>query len=162
MLAKHPHNGAALSPEADKFLAAAITEFNVKQQTLAEKWRFAGFEQWAYDPDTGALNLEFADQATLVADGQLLGTYSIVDKTFEWAWNSPHFSVAITKKSARVREVGRRLGISYLQAGIIPIPDEAFLSYVCAIGLKASDSTGMFRGDGDVQPMIMVSDLRWA
>jgi uncharacterized protein DUF6882 len=162
MFAKRSHDGAELSPEADTFLAAAIMEFNAKQQALTKTWRFAAFEQWAYDPDTGVLNLEFADKATLVADGQLLGTFSVADNTFEWAWSRPHFGATITKESARVKELGRRLGISYLQAGIIPIPDEAFMSYVCAIGLKASDSAGMFRGDGDVQPMIMVKNLRWA
>lgn len=161
MRSKRSHDDAELSPEADKFLAAAITEFNGKQQALTQTWRIAAFEQWGYDPETGVLTLEFADKAALVADGQLLGTFSAADNTFEWAWNSPHFGAAITKDSARVKALGRELGISYMQTGMIPIPHEAFLSYVCAIGVKASDSAGMFRGDGDVQPMIMLKNLRW-
>jgi hypothetical protein len=49
-----------------------------------------------------------------------------------------------------------------MQAGMIPVPDDVYLSYLCAIGLKATHSVGMFRGiEGDVHPIIMVKNLRW-
>ena len=44
---------------------------------------------------------------------------------------------------------------------MIPMPAEVYFSYICAIGLKASDSLGMFRGsEGDVHPLIMVKNPR--
>ena len=151
-----------LSPEADRFLAEATKEFNAKQDVLMKEWRFDSFEGWSYDAETGVLALEFSDGKSLVADGQLLGTFSVSDNTFEWAWNSPHFNDTITRDSKLVKDVGKKLQISYTQVGMLPIPGEAFLSYICAIGLKGSDSLGMFRGHDDVvHPLIMIKNPRW-
>ncbi|MEX2154709.1 MAG: DUF6882 domain-containing protein [Gemmatimonadaceae bacterium] len=151
-----------LSPEADTFLAEATKEFNAKQDLLTKEWRFDSFDQWSYDAEHGVLKLGFSDGKSLVAEGQLLGTFSVSDSSFEWAWNSPHFNDTITRDSKLVKGVGKKLAISYTQVGMIPIPGEAFLSYICAIGLKASESLGMFRGTEDVvHPLIMIKNPRW-
>jgi uncharacterized protein DUF6882 len=151
-----------LSPAADKFLGEATKEFNAKQDVLKKEWRFDSYEQWSYDSENGLLTLEFSDAKALTADGQLLGTYSASEGSFEWAWNSPHFNDIITRDSKLVKSVGKNLSISYTQVGIIPVPGELFLSYICAIGLKGSQSLGMFRGsEEDVHPMIMVKNPRW-
>jgi hypothetical protein len=155
--------GAQLTAEADEFLGEATREFNAKQRSLGDQWRFTCYKQWSYDPAEGLLKLEYADGSQLLADGQLLGTYCISDRSFEWAWNNPRFSSAITRDSRLVKALGERFDISYLQAGMIPVPDDVYLSFICAIGLKATHSVGMFRGrEGDVHPIIMVKNLRWA
>ena len=156
--------GAALSPDADQFLAEATAQFNAAQKQLDEQWRLPGYERWEYDPGTGVLELSYADGSTLLANGQLLGTYSVSGRTFEWAWNSPHFRKSpIAAASREVKAVGQRLGISYVVAGMIPVPTEVALSYVCAIVLKASGAAGVFRGtEGDVHPLLLLSDLRRA
>jgi hypothetical protein len=61
-----------------------------------------------------------------------------------------------------VKDEGSKLGLDHTQAGVLPIPGEAFLSYVCAIGLKVNASAGMFRAGeaDDVQALIMMKDLR--
>ena len=152
-----------LSQDANNFLEKATMEFDAKQTDLENNWRFSTYTQWSYDPSLGLLKLEYSDGSSLLADGQLLGTFCVSDKTFEWAWNNSNFDIAIIKDSKNVKVVGEKLGITYLQVGMIPLPDEVFLSYVCAIGLKVSDSVGMFRGsEGDVHPMIMIKNLRWA
>ena len=153
---------AALSPEADRFLAEATAQFNATQKQLDEQWQLPGYERWEYDPGTGMLELSYADGSKLFANGQLLGTYCVADRTFEWAWNSPHFRKSpIAAASREARAVGQRLGIAYLVEGMIPVPTEVALSYVCAIGLKASGAAGVFRGtEGDVHPLLLLSDLR--
>lgn len=154
---------APLSPEADAFLADATGEFNLKQQVLDQDWRFSSYIQWGFDAQHGVLTLNYADGAQLLADGQLLGTFCISDSSFEWAWNNPRFSTAIVRDSRMVRETGVKFDISYLKAGLIPVPDDVYLSYLSAIGIKATGSAGIFRGSGgDVQPLIAVKNLRWA
>jgi hypothetical protein len=153
---------AALSPEADQFLAEATREFNAAQKRLDDEWQLPGYERWEYDPASGVLELTYADGSKLFANGQLLGTHCVADRTFEWAWNSPHFRKApIAAASREVKALGRRLGISYLVRGMIPVPTEVALSYVCAIALKATGASGLFRGaEGDVHPLLLLTDLR--
>jgi hypothetical protein len=50
-----------------------------------------------------------------------------------------------------------------MRDSMIPAPDDDYLSYICAIGLKATHSVEMFRGmEGDFHPIIIGKNLRWA
>jgi len=73
---------APLTAEADEFLAEATREFDAKQRSLEDQWRFTRYKRWSYDPAKGLLKLEYADGSQLLADGQLLGTYCISDRSF--------------------------------------------------------------------------------
>jgi hypothetical protein len=152
---------APLSPEADQFLAAATAEFNTKQEALRQKWRFDDCEEWAYDQIGGVLRLTFNDGTAFLADGQILGSYSASDSSWEWAWNNPHVDPAMARDSEAVKALGQRLGIEYLQAGMIPVPGDDFLSYLCAIGIKATDSIGVYRGSaGHIEVFITLKNPR--
>ncbi len=153
---------APLSPEADKFLGTATEEFNKKQDALRREWRFDSYKEWRYDQFSGILELDFKDGAQFNADGQILGSYSSGDHSWEWAWNNPNVEAAMTRDSQLVKQLGERLGISYLVAGMVPVPSEVFASYLCAIGIKATDSIGVFRGKaGPIDVMITLKNARW-
>ena len=126
-------------------------------------WRFGEHKQWGFDQESGILKLEFADGAELHFDGQILGSYSPAQRSWEWAWNNPWVEAAMAKDSQRVKQLGEKLGIAYLQAGMVPLPDGEFVSYLCSIGLKATDSVGVYRGKCDpVDVMILLKKPRWA
>ena len=153
---------APLSPEADKYLGEATAEFNKKQEALRRDWRFDDYKQWGYDQFSGILKLDFADGAEFCADGQILGSYLAARQSWEWAWNNPNVEAPMTRDSQLVKQVGERLGISYLVAGMVPAPTEEFVSYLCAIGIKATDSIGVFRGAaGPVAVMLTLKNARW-
>ena len=154
---------APLSPEADAFLAAATAEFNAKQEELNRHWRFDQAQQWGFDQESGLLKLEFADGAELHFDGQLLGSYSAGQSSWEWAWNNPWVEPAMSRDCRLVKEAGEKYDIDYLQAGLIPLPDGQFVSYLSAIGLKATDSIGAYRGAcNPVDVVILLRNPRWA
>jgi hypothetical protein len=154
---------APMSPEADKFLSEATAEFNAKQASLRNDWRFDSYKKWGYDQFGGVLKLDFEDGAQFCADGQILGSYVASKLSWEWAWNNPNVEDAMKKDSLVVKQVGERLGISYLVTGMIPAPTEEFVSFLCAIGMKATDSIGVFRGNaGSVAVMITLKNPRWA
>lgn len=154
---------APLSPEADKFLADATAEFNAKQEALRRDWRFGKAKQWGYDQVSGILKLDFEDGAQFQADGQILGSYSASGGSWEWAWNNPHVAAVMARDSKMVKQVGERLGISYLVAPMIPVPGEEFAAYLAAIGVKATDSIGVYRGNaGPIDVFITLQNARWA
>ena len=152
---------APLSPEADKFLGEANREFNGKQESLHRDWRFGEEAEWNYDQSTGLLSLKFADGASIEADGQILGSYSTTEGSWEWAWNNPHVSPEVSRDSKTVKAAGDRFGVAYMQLGKIPVPGPEMVSYLCAIGLKASASAGIYEGEaGPIKVMIMLKNLR--
>lgn len=153
---------APLSPEADQFLREAIQEFNRKQAALQKDWRFDSYQEWRYDQLSGVLRLMFKDGAEFNADGQALGSYSPGDHSWEWAWNNPHVEAAMARDSQLVKQAGERLGISYLVAGMIPVSADVVPTFLCAIGAKATDSVGVFRGQaGPIEVMLTLKNPRW-
>jgi len=154
---------APLSPEADKFLAEATEEFNAKQEALDRDWHFDDYKQWGFDQLSAVFRLEFADGTEFQADGQILGSYSAANRSWEWAWHNPYVNPSIARDSKAVKELGERLGLSYTAAGMIPVPAEEFVSYLCAIGLKATGSFGLFRGTaGPIDVIILLKNPRMA
>src|SRR5204863_6511 len=114
-----------------------------------------------YDQHTGVLKLDFPDGAPFEADGQILGSYSPSAKTWEYAWNNPHVDPKVARDSHSVKKLGDRLGIPYMQLGAFPLPGPEIVSYLCAIGLKATDSFGIYEGEaGPVVVMIMLKNPR--
>jgi hypothetical protein len=153
---------APLSPEADKFLGIAMAEFNAKQEALRRDWRFGSATRWAYDPPSGIFTLEFADGAQFTADGQLLGSFSAESFSWEWAWNNPNLEPAATRDSILVKQLGDRLTVAYLIVGMVPIPGDLWVSYLSAIGIKATNSVGAYRGKaGNIEAVITLKNPRW-
>jgi hypothetical protein len=140
------NDDGALSPEADQWLAAALAEYNSKLDVMKRDWGFDSFDRWAFDPVTKIFTLQFADGTEFEADGQLLGTYCPGDSSWEWAWNNPNVETHIAVPGDKLKEIGQRLGISYLTAGKVPVPTREFAAYLCAVGLKAIEAIGVYLG----------------
>ena len=152
---------ANLSPEADQFLSTAMELFNERQRALRKEWQFDSYKQWGFDQLSGTFRIEFEDGRQLHADGQILGSYSSSGQSWEWGWHNPYVDPAIARDSRAVKELGGRFGLDYLTSGTVPVPDEQFISFLCAVGLKATDSAGVFRGSaGPIEVMILLKNLR--
>lgn len=153
--------GQNLSPEASQFLTAAMDEFNDRQKAMREEWRFDNYKQWGFEQLSGTFRIEYEDGKQLQADGQILGSYSSTGDSWEWGWHNPYVDSAIARDSKAVKDLGERLGLTYVTTGTIPVPNEEFVSFLCAIGLKASNSVGVFRGSaGPIDVMILLKNPR--
>jgi hypothetical protein len=158
-----PNFDKPLSPEADHFLKQASDEFNVKQAHLRDEWRFDECDQWAFDQETGVFKLEFEDGSMFEAQGQILGSHDPDEGSWEWAWNNPNVEKAVASDSLIVRALGEKLEIDYLCEGKAPLPEESFVSHLCGIGIKATDSFGVYNGSaGEIMVMILLKNPRWA
>ena len=153
-----------LSPEADKFLGEATAELNAKHKALQNEWRFGQGNEWGFDQESGVFKLSFPDGSEFEADGQILGSYSETDSTWEWAWNNPNVLPSMARDSKKVKALGKRLNIAYLQLGIIPMPTCLdFAVYLSAIGVKGTDSIGYYTADaGPIKISILLKNPRWA
>ena len=150
-----------LSPEADAYLAGALEEFNTRQRAMKQEWHFDTYERWGFEQLTGTFRLEFADGRQLLAEGQILGSYSATGHSWEWGWHNTYVDPAIARDSQKVKQVGEQLGLPYVTAGVVPVPGEDFVSFLCAIGLKATGSVGVFRGSaGPVDVMFLLKNPR--
>lgn len=143
-----------LPPEADRWLDDASKEFDRKQATLQKDW-VRQFNRWEFDPATGELVLFHDDGLKSLASAEILGSFSPDKKTWEWAWNNPDMPAKFCQKSLLVKAFGEHFGLEYLVQGTVPIyrDEEPMISYLCAIGLKATGSTGIFRGGDDGLPV---------
>lgn len=152
-----------LSPEADEFLAEALDEFGQKEEALEKKWRLSTCAEYALHDETGLFHMKLEDGKAWEADAQILGSFNEEDQGWQWAWGNPHCAEIWSRDSKIVRETGKRLGIGYLhELPMHPVPGPEFVAYLCAIGLKASKSTGMFEAqDGSIVIFIMLKNLRW-
>lgn len=152
---------APLSTEAINYLANARDELKSKLQALKQTWRFDEQERWGFDQLTGDFRLEFGDRKEFHADGQILGSYSESGGTWEWAWHNPYVAPPIARDSQLVKETCERLGFTIASPGVVSVPHEQVVEDLCALGLKASDSIGVFRGlAGPVEVMILLKNPR--
>lgn len=151
---------APLSALADEFLTLAVSNFEIRQQTLKSEWGFDSYKEWSYSQDTGIVTLKFADSSSVIAQGQILASHSPAQRTWEWAWNNPHVEKSAASDSAKVKELGLKLGFSYLVEGVVPVSSPSHLAYLCSLGVEATESSGIFSGPaGAISVYILVKNL---
>jgi hypothetical protein len=150
-----------LTPEQDKFLASAIMYHNKNNEILNEEWSFNEFEEWGFDQISGIFFLRLSDDTWIEADGQIYGSFSQSDGSWEWAWNNPMVEEAITKDSLLIKNYGESEGIEYLTEGMILVPDIMVASYLAAIGEKLCNAQGSYPADaGSITVFIGLKNLR--
>ncbi len=152
-----------LSPEADKFLAEALEDYGQKEKALEQDWRVSECAEYALNEETGLFQMKLNDGTAWEAEAQILGSFNEEDQTWQWAWGNPHCSEVWSRDSKVVQEAGKRLDIWYVhEVPGMPLPGPEFVAYLCAIGMKASESTGMFEAhDGPVVIFLMLKNPRW-
>ena len=125
-----------LTPEQDAFLAAAIEEHNRNNEILKSDWGFEDFAEWGFDQTCGDFFLKMADESLVKATGQIYGSFSTDDCSWEWGWNNPHVDEAAKQDVRQVKEYGRKEGLGYLCTGFLDLTDEMMATYLAAIAEK--------------------------
>jgi uncharacterized protein DUF6882 len=154
---------APLSPEADRFLAEALEEYGEKEEALERDWHLSDGIECGLDDKTCTFWLRLENGSKWEADAQILGTFDEDEETWQWAWSNTNCTEALARDSHKVKAKGEELGIWYLyELAQHPVPGPEFVAYLCSIGMKASESSGMF--ESRQQPIvlfIMLKNLRW-
>ena len=159
---RKPDFDAVPSAEAQAYASEALAEWRAKQAALEREWRVGFQETWGFDQSEGVLRLEFQDGSQVMADIQILGTYSRADRSWEWAWNNPNVNRDLARASEAARALGKKLALSHLTAGMVPAPNEETVARLCSIGVKAAGAAGTFRGraSGAIEVVLLLDRLR--
>jgi hypothetical protein len=155
---------ADLSPEMDAFISAACEEFNSSNNRLKEQWKLDQATRFDADLGPGVLNFHFSDGRTVIADLQVLGTWSRKAKSWEWAWNNPNIQDGAKVDGAKVREFGEKSGIDYFASAFVPAPTMDMAAYLAALAAKVVGATGVLPlppdGEAGVVAFVALSNLR--
>jgi hypothetical protein len=155
---------AELSPEMDAFISAACDEFNSSNNRLREEWDLDQATRFDADLGSGMMNFHFADGRTVIADLQVLGTWSRKAKSWEWAWNNPNIQDSAKVDGAKVRDFGEKSGIDYFASGFVPAPTMDMAAYLAALAAKVVGATGVLPlppdAEADVIAFVALSNLR--
>ncbi len=127
--------GFDLTPEQDAFLGGAIAEHNRNNDRLIKDWGFGEYKECGFDQTTGIFFLMLKDGKKITASGQIYGSFSDADGTWEWAWNNPNVEDLVKKDSMLVREYGEKQGqgFEYLCLGLQPTLHNMAPIYFAAI-----------------------------
>ena len=90
-----------LSPEADKFVAEATTEYNENKRLCNAIGNWIRISSGATMICAGVLKLEYGEGVELHANGQILGSYDPAKGTWEWAWNNPNALPAVLARQCQ-------------------------------------------------------------
>jgi hypothetical protein len=137
-------NLSNLSPEQDALLDDAIKEHNTKNDILMKEWGFGDPKEWGFDQTSGRFFIIGKTGARVEASGQIYGSFSATDRSWEWAWNNPYVADSLKQDALLVQAYGRKENLGYLCQGKLLLPDETAATYFAAIAEKLSGAQGVF------------------
>lgn len=149
-----------LTPLQTQLFEEALNEYDEKVYQLKTEFGFDNTTTWNYTQHTGRIRLQNDRRPLFEADGQIIGIYSRGGRTWEWAWSNPYLEDTVVRDSLLVRAYGERKNLPLLTRGIVPLEREYYANYPAAIGLKISQSDGIFFGDaGEMLVFIMLKNI---
>jgi hypothetical protein len=140
--------GTPLSQEADEFLASCNTAFNERQALLSEKW-LRDFDRYDFDLERGVLWLSKDGKKTVEFNVSEVGSIRTSSQTWEWAWNNPNANPKLAVPRSVFQSTGSKFGLKYLEAGMLPVPNDQFGWYLSGIALRLAGGDGVYKAEGE-------------
>jgi len=94
-----------------KLVHVAVHDTQAGQDASNARTGWLAMGRWDYDADAGTLTFCDARRATVVADVQLIGSYSLNTNTFQWAWATLAPGDRLAETAAQLRVFGEVRGI---------------------------------------------------
>ncbi|HEY8090781.1 MAG TPA: hypothetical protein VIF09_23125 [Polyangiaceae bacterium] len=145
--------GDALFDAFDATRQAAHAAQNAFQQTIQ------GFQRWDASQDTSELSFVLADGRHRAMRGQAIGSWSIEDGTWMWAWDNESVHPAFSADAARVRDLAKQQrGLAAMTTGKFtatqPLATELALHTAAIMGAQ-----GVFPGPAG-QVLIFIAAMK--
>ena len=145
----------------EKFLEEASAKFVLDATRLSEEYNLGSYS-WYLDQRTGKLTFSKDGVTKVVADAQIVGSYSTYSHTWMWSWANKYVAERMKKDIGKVREFGERHNYKELTTAKWECDEDHAGTLTLAAGYLLK-SKGAYRGpieDGYVY--MLITDIRWA
>ncbi len=101
--------------EFNELIQQSLVYIENKQKELVESYDLDNYSRIEYDQESGIMTFsEEGLQQKVVAQFQVIGTYSDASKTWLWAWDNPYLLDNTTVASVKIKEFGEQNKIQKL------------------------------------------------
>ena len=145
----------------EKFLAEARARFVPDATRLSEEYKLGSYA-WHLDQGTGKLTFSKDGVTKVIADAQIVGSYSTYSHTWMWSWANKYVDEGMKKDIGKVKEFGERQNYKKLTTPKWECDEEHAGTLTIAAGYLLK-SKGAYRGpieDGYVY--MLITNIRWA
>ena len=145
----------------EKFLADARAKFVPDATRLSEEYKLASYS-WHLDQGTGKLTFSEGSVTKVVANAQIVGSYSTYSHTWMWSWANKYVNEGMKKDIGKVKEFGAKHNYKELTTAKWECDEDYAGTLTIAAGYLLK-SKGAYRGpieDGYVY--MLITDIRWA
>ncbi|MDV3349528.1 hypothetical protein QGP82_12555 [Leptothoe sp. LEGE 181152] len=126
-------------------LTISMEELQLKNEAAYKIWGLGTFDRWDIDQEVGDLVFSNSDGVKVAAPAQIIGSFSINDSSWLWAWDNPSIVDDLKIHSLKLKAYGEKYGIEKLTTRKwIGTEDEAWAMTALAVNL--CDTQGTYRG----------------
>ena len=150
----------ARNPDSyEKFLQEARAEFVPRATRLSDEYKLGDY-WWHLDQGTGKLTFSKDGVTKVIADAQIVGSYSTYSHTWMWSWANQSVDEKLKKDTRRVKEYGESHSYKELITAKWECDEDYAATMTAAAGYLLK-SKGAYRGpieDGYVY--MLITDIR--
>jgi len=152
----------AKNPDSyEKFLEEAMAKFVPGATQLSEEYKLGSYS-WHLDQETGKLTFSKDGVTKVIADAQIVGSYSTYSHTWMWSWANKYVDEGMKKDMGRVKAYGESHRYKELTTAKWEC-DEHYAGTMTAAAGYLLKSKGAYRGPAeDGYVYMLITDIRWA
>lgn len=144
-----------------KFLQEAMAEFEPRAIRVGEEYKLGSFS-WYLNQGTRKLTFSKDGVTKVIADVQIVGSYSTYSHTWMWSWANTYVAEGMKADIGKVKEYGERHGYKEFTTAKWECDEDYAATMTAAAGFLLK-SKGAYRApieDGYV--FLLITDIKWA
>lgn len=151
--ASSPWDGQVV--DVDVYWAEAWEELRRRQAALAKLMRLND-ARWTVDQNAGIITFDRADESTVTAPVQIIGSWSPRTEVFTWGWDHPSVQLRLRAGAERTRWFGEKHELPELtQRALRATESDAWR--LTAVAVKVNGAVGAYRGPTEEGPSVFMA-----
>lgn len=139
------YGNAQDSAEYTAFLEKAGKNFGSRAEKLNETYKLGDFERWDYLQEDGKLRFSNGGKVRVIAEAQIVGSFSIFNGTWMWSWANESVDKAVKRDIEKVKDFGEKNRFPKLTKKLFECEEEDAWTLTKAAG-EVLNAKGTYRG----------------
>lgn len=132
--------------EFEAFLADCSQELKEKQADAEARYGLAGMSRWSLDEQQHVLSFMNADgRAAVRFSVTPIGTYSVRQENWKWAWANPHLKAAFREKAEALKALQVVTDFDFFAEADAFVADEVMAWEMAAIAVQHLGAMACYR-----------------